>query len=98
MADGLVPCTRMFSNGSEYEWFIENNCMNGCTRFRKGYCRIFRMTEKARFDPKYFPYDALLQYERYAGMECKHYTTAIPSRKRKPKLIEGQLTMEQLVR
>lgn len=56
------------------------------------------MMEKARFDPKYFPYDALLQYERYAGMECKHYTTAILTKKRKPKPIEGQLTMEELVR
>lgn len=98
MADGLVPCTSMFSNGSEYEWFIENNCENGCTRFRKGYCHVFQMTEKARFDPKCFPYDALMEYEHYAGKYCKHFTTAIPTRKRKPKQIEGQICIEQLSR
>ena len=59
---------------------------------------MFQMTEKARFDPKYFPYDALMEYEHYAGKYCKRYTTEKPTKKRKPKLNEGQLTMEQLVR
>lgn len=98
MADELVPCTHMFSNGSEYEYFIEKNCENGCTRFRKGYCRVFRMTEKARFDPKYFPYDALMEYEHYAGKYCKRYTTEKPIRTRHQKQIEGQICIEQLSR
>lgn len=43
----LIPCKTMFSNGTEYQWFLEHQC-DQCTRFRKGYCRTFRMMEKAR--------------------------------------------------
>lgn len=90
----LIPCKTMFSNGSEYMWFLEHQC-DQCTRFRKGYCRTFRMMEKARWDEKYFPYDDLMDYEKYAGKKCKRFTTEKPVRKgyaRKP--VPGQVEME----
>ena len=51
--------------------------------------------EKARWDEKYFPYDDLMDYEKYAGKECKRFTTEKPVRKgyaRKP--VPGQVEME----
>lgn len=89
----LVECKHMFSNGSEYEWFIEHNC-DRCTRFKKGYCRTFRMTEKARWDEKYFPYSDLMEYEQYAGKVCKRFTTEKPIKKWHRKQIDGQMEMK----
>ena len=90
----LVPCKHMFSNGSEYMHFIETQC-DKCTRFKNGYCRTFRMTDKARWDEKYFPYDDLLEYEQYAGKVCKRFTTEKPKRKKSVrKEIEGQISIE----
>ena len=88
-----IPCTTMFSNGSEYEWFIENYCMN-CARYRKGYCRTYRRTEQARFDEKYFPYDDLLDHPMYAGKACKRFTKELPRVKRGRKQVAGQVSME----
>ena len=89
----LIECTTMFSNGSEYEWFLEHNCFR-CTRFRKGYCRTYRMTEKARWDEKYFPYADLMDYEGYGGKECKRFTDEKQTRVRRPKQLDGQIEME----
>ena len=90
----LIPCTTMFSNGSEYEWFIENQCEK-CTKFRKGYCRTYRMTEKARWDEKYFPYDDLQDIKGYAGKHCKRFTTE--KQKRQPRQCKGQLELYDTV-
>lgn len=96
MADKeLVPCTTMFSNGTEYMWFIEQWC-DRCTRFRKGYCRVFRMTEKARYDEKYFPYDQLMDYKKYAGKACKRFTEEKQTRTRHAQQIPGQMEMEMI--
>ena len=89
----LIECKTMFSNGTEYEWFLERNCFQ-CTRFRKGYCRTYRMTEKARWDEKYFPYDDLMDYKGYGGKECKRFTTEKHAVVRHRKQIEGQIEME----
>lgn len=97
MADAaeLVECTRMFSNGTEYGWFLEHQC-DLCTRFRKGYCRTFRMMEKARFDEKYFPYSELLEYKGYAGKKCKRFTTEKPVKKWHRHEVNGQVRMEEI--
>ena len=50
-----IPCKHPFSNGTEFEMFLEN-CY-GCSRYRNGKCRIVYACEKAMFDIKYFPYD-----------------------------------------
>ena len=89
----LIECKPMFSNGTEYEWFLEHNCFR-CTRFRKGYCRTYRMTEKAMLDEKYFPYSDLMDYKGYAGKVCKRFTTEKPAVVRHMKQIEGQIEME----
>ena len=89
----LIPCNTMFSNGTEYEWFLEHNC-DRCTRFRKGYCRTYRRTEMARFDEKYFPYDDLMDYKGYAGKVCKRFTEEKQTRKNNAKQIDGQIQME----
>lgn len=90
---GLQECKHMFSNATEYMWFLEHQC-ELCTRFRKGYCRTFRMTEKARWDEKYFPYEDLLEHPRYAGKYCKRFTTEKPVKKWQRKQVKGQTQME----
>jgi len=89
----LVECKYMFSNGSEYELFLESQCFR-CTRFKKGYCRTYRMLEKARWDEKYFPYSELMDFKKYGGKVCKRFTTEKQTRKHTAKPIAGQITME----
>ena len=91
----LIERKTMFSNGTEYEWFLEHNCFR-CTRFRKGYCRTYRMTEKARLDEKYFPYDDLMDYKGYAGKECKRFTEEKPVKKWHRHEVEGQIEMGEV--
>lgn len=93
MSAELIECKTVFSNGTEYEWFLENQCFQ-CTRFRNGCCRIYRMIEKARWDEKYFPYDDLMDYRKYAGKDCKRFTTEKPKVVRHGKQVEGQMAME----
>lgn len=87
-----VPCTRIFSNGTEFEWFIEHNCER-CTRFRNGKCKVYRACQLARWDETKFPYEYLLDYASgYAGKECKLFTEEpIKRHRRKVKQIEGQV-------
>ena len=92
----LVDCRHVFSNGSEYEWFLEHNC-DRCTRYRKGRCRIYRRIEMARFDEKFFPYADLMEYERYAGKECRQFTEEKQERTRTPRQLDGQIGMEGLI-
>ena len=51
------------------------------------------MMEKARWDEKYFPYDALLDYKGYGGKVCKRFTDEKLSRKRNAKQIDGQINL-----
>lgn len=89
-----IPCTTIFSNGMEYECFVEHNCER-CTRFRKGKCKIFNACEQARFDKSKFPYEYLLDYESgLAGKECRLFTNMPAERKRKNKQIQGQCTFD----
>ena len=75
----LVDCTTMFSNGTEYEWFIENNC-GSCKRFRNWQCYIIHALENARFDETLFPYDKLQDYANHcAGKRCKEWTSKHPN-------------------
>jgi hypothetical protein len=90
----MIPCKTMFSNGTEFEYFIETQCEK-CTRFRKGRCRIYNACHKARFDKKYFPFSELLDIEGYAGKRCKRFTDKPLQYGKKPiKNIDGQLSME----
>lgn len=52
------------------------------------------MTEKARWDEKYFPYSDLMDYKQYGGKECKRYTTERQTRTHTTKPIAGQIAME----
>ena len=89
----LIECKSMFSNGTEYMWFLENQCEK-CALFRKGYCRTFRKMELARWDEKHFPYSDLMDYKGYAGKVCKRFTTEKPAKKWNRHEIEGQIEME----
>ena len=90
----LIPCTTLFSNGTEFEWFIECNCEKGCTRYRKDKCRVLNACYEAMWDHSKFPYNSLLDYaEGYAGKICKLYTDVPIKRKRKEHNCQGQLTM-----
>lgn len=92
MSDELVPCKRIFSNGMEFEYFIETQCEK-CTRLRNGKCRIYNACWAARWDEKKFPYDDLLEYEHYAGKKCKKFTDEPIRKKRREHIIEGQETL-----
>lgn len=88
----LVECKSMFSNGTEYEWFIENNC-DSCKRFRNWQCSIVHALENARFDETLFPYDKLLDYAHgYAGKRCKEWTNEPIKHHRRN--VKGQISME----
>lgn len=92
MSDKLIPCRRLFSNGTEFEWFIETQCEK-CKRFRNGKCKIYNACWDARWDENKFPYDDLLEYEHYAGKRCKKFTSEPIKRKRREHIIEGQGTL-----
>ncbi len=87
----LVECTTIFSNGTEYEWFIEHNC-ESCTRFRNWQCAIIHRIENARFDETLFPYEHLLEYKGYAGKKCKEWSNEPIKRHRKN--VKGQISMD----
>lgn len=89
-----IPCTTMFSNGMEFEWFIEHNCENGCTRFRNGRCKTYNACWNARWDEKYFPYDDLLDFASHnAGKVCKRFTDNPIEKKRRDNPINGQMEL-----
>ena len=89
----LIPCKHPFSNGSEYMWFLENQC-GLCTRYRNGRCRVYNRIEDARWDESMFPYDDLLDYEQYAGKACKRFTTEPQKHANHRREIDGQIVME----
>ena len=86
-----IECKSMFSNGTEYEWFLEHQCFQ-CTRFRNWQCSIVHKLENARFDETLFPYDKLLDFKGVGGKKCKEYTT--DPIKRHKRNIKGQISME----
>lgn len=88
----LVECTSMFSNGTEYMWFIEHNC-DSCTRFRNWQCSIIHALENARFDESLFPYDKLWDFKGgYAGKQCKEWSNQPIKRHRRN--VKGQTKMD----
>lgn len=97
MADGdLIPCKYIFSNGSEFEWFIETQCMK-CKRLRNGKCRIYNACLDAQYDSSKFPYDDLLDYAGgYGGKRCKRFTDKPIERKRRNHIVKGQMEMEMM--
>ena len=91
-----VQCESMFSNGTEYEYFLETQCFR-CKRFRNGRCFIYNAIEDARWEgEKVFPFDELLEWDGgLAGKACKRFTEVPIRRKRKPKKpVEGQTELD----
>ena len=90
----LVDCKTMFSNATEYMWFIEHNC-DSCYRFRNWQCKIIHQLENARFDESAFPYDKLWDYDGgIAGKKCKERSTEPIKHHRRN--VKGQISMEGL--
>ena len=87
----LIDCETMFSNGTEYEWFLDHNCFQ-CKRFRNWQCAIVHRLEMARFDETVFPYEHLWDYEKYGGKKCKKFTTEPIRRYRRN--VKGQIAMD----
>lgn len=52
------------------------------------------MTEKARWDEKYFPYADLMDFKGYGGKACRRFTEEKQTRRRIVKQIDGQISME----
>ena len=93
MTEEWVDCTRTFSNGTEYELFLEG--CERCTRYRAARCRIVQACEKARFDERFFPYKDLQDHARYGGKRCRHFTTEKPKRKKRIGL-PGQISIDDM--
>lgn len=97
MNDKRIPCRYMFSNGTEYEIFLETQCYK-CSRFRNGRCKTFYAIEKARWvGEKAFPFDDLLDWEHFGGKTCKRFIDE-PIRRKKPcfrKPLKNQMKLEE---
>jgi len=88
-----IPCESIFSNGTDFEWFIEHNCER-CKRYRNGRCKVFSACCAAMWDKSKFPYKYLLDYEGYGGKECILFTDKPMKRKKKNRELEGQITFD----
>ena len=97
MKPNKIQCKSMFSNGTEYELFLESQCFK-CKRFRNWHCRIVYAIEKARFlGEKVFPFKDLMEWDGgYGGKTCKSFTAEPLERKPKTiKPIDGQIKLEE---
>lgn len=93
MSEEWVDCTKVFSNGTEYELFLER--CDHCTRFRAGRCRVVQACERARWDEQCFPYKDLQDHARYGGKRCRHFTTEKQRRKKRcGRQADGQTKMK----
>ena len=84
-------CKTMFSNGTEFEFFMDSQCSD-CVRYRNDHCRILNRCYEAMFDKAKFPFGDLLDHEKYANKKCKHRTLEPLKRKRNVRQIEGQMS------
>ena len=82
-------CTHIFSNGTEFELFMER-CWK-CARFRNDHCAILNRCYDGAFDSSKFPYEHLLEHDKYGGKLCKKFTNESPKRQRR--VDPNQLTM-----
>ena len=93
-----IPCRYMFSNGIEFELFLESQCFK-CTRFRNWHCRIVNACVMASaLGEDKFPYDDLMDWSGgYGGKTCKSFTTIpIPRKQPHSEPIRGQITMSEV--
>ena len=97
MDEELVPCKHMFSNGTEFAYFVETQCFNGCSYYRRHHCKILNAIEVARWiGESVFPFEWLLDWKHYAGKRCKRFSTEpIPRKQKTTRPIEGQVMMEE---
>lgn len=87
-----IPCKTIFSNGTEFEMFMER-CFK-CSRYRNDHCKILNACYKAMWDKDAFPYDDLLDWsDGYGGKSCKHFTEEPQVRSRTTKQTKGQLSL-----
>lgn len=98
MMQETEPCKHIFSNGTQFEIFLETQCLNGCVRYRNDHCRILNRIYLAMFFPEKFPYDDLLDSVRYGNKYCKRYSTEkTPRRSRINGKCNGQITIDEIV-
>ena len=88
----LIACRHIFSNGTEFELFMER-CFR-CSRYRNDHCRILNACYKAMWNLDEFPYDDLMEWDNgYGGKSCRHYTEEPMSRKnRTARQTKGQMS------
>lgn len=93
------PCDCIFSNGTQFEIFMETQCLNGCVHYRNDHCKILNRIYLAMFLPEKFPYDDLLDAVKYGNKYCKRYSTEKPPRRRRimGKSI-GQITIDEVLK
>ena len=85
------PCEKIFSNGTEFELFLDG-CYK-CARYRNDHCRVLNKCYKAMFDASEFPYYDLLDHVKYGGKRSRHMTTEKPDVNRHRKQIAGQMSL-----
>ena len=92
MSDEWTDCTSTFSNGTEFQIFLER--CEKCTKYRAARCRIVAACYKAMYEEECFPFKDLQDHARYGGKRCRHFTTEIQHRKSKyDRQIPGQQKM-----
>lgn len=94
--DEWKDCKHLFSNGMEFEFFLEDQCAK-CKRYRNDHCRVLNRIYKAMFIKEEFPYEDLLDHEKYANKRCKHRTIENITRKKTTKQIVGQISLFEKV-
>ena len=92
------PCEHIFSNGTQFEIFMETQCLNGCVYYRNDHCRILNRIYLAMILPEKFPYDDLLDAVKFGNKYCKRYS--MDRKPRKSKIngkYHGQIMIDELI-
>ena len=98
MKHKMIACRHIFSNGTEFELFMESQCFKGCVHYRNDHCRILNRIYMAMWDENKFPFDDLLEFEGVGGKVCKKFTTEAIKRRKNSNLQEerGQITFAEV--
>ena len=86
-------CTHIFSNGTEFELFMER-CWK-CSHYRNDHCRILNRCYDGAYDASKFPYSELLEHDKYGGKLCKRFTEE-PLPRAKHQTDENQLSFMEV--
>ena len=92
------PCESIFSNGTQFEIFMETQCFKGCVYYRNDHCRILNRIYLAMIWPEKFPFEDLLDAVEYGNKYCKRYSTdRKPRQRRNVGKSYGQISIDEMI-